>query len=359
MYIILNSTIFSQESEQNKSFTTDKYNIETDAGYGFILPHHPYFNYLMESHPYTIDIRFNKQLSGKYEWHKIFRYPMFGYGLHYADLGNKEYLGKAFAGYGTINIPIIQSRFISFNYSISAGFSYLTKYFDIEDGYYSLPIGSHGNVFFRLSSGVRYKLSKSTYLFNNISITHYSNGAWAMPNSGINVVTAHAGILYSFKPGNIYNVELNDHRKTNRYEVILSTGIKEISPPTGEKYFISTFSFNAKRQFWRKRNLGIGLDNFYDHSLITRLERDTAVINTFSGYQAGIHFSHDLCFGNTSITIQMGRYLYSQYKTNGMIYSRYGLEHKIKDRYIINLALKTHFFKADFIEWGFGYIISR
>lgn len=351
-------SLFSQNMD-TCSQSDCKYTAEADAGYGFILPHHRYFYYLMENHPYTIDIHFTKKLSGNKEWHQLFRYPSFGYGFHFADLGNKEYLGKSFAGYGTIDIPIVQSKTFSFNYSISAGFSFLSKYFDIDDHYYSLPIGSNGNVFFRLTTGIRYKICDHTFLYNHIGITHYSNGAYAMPNSGINVVTASAGFSHAFGNSTSYKYDLPDHKKSNRFEFILSTGIKEISPPTGEKFMISSLVINAKRQFWRKRSFGIGLDNFYDPSINVRLERDSTETDFFSACQTGLHISHDLCFGNTSITMQMGYYIRTIYKTNGMVYSRYGIQHILKNRYILSIALKTHFFKADFIEWGMGYLISR
>jgi hypothetical protein len=38
-----------------------------------------------------------------------------------------------------------------------------------------------------------------------------------------------------------------------------------------------------------------------------------------------------------------------------MFYNRFGLRYRINSNWFAQLTLKTHFAKADFGEWGFGY----
>jgi len=336
---------------------TNNLQVEVKGQYGFILPHHSFFKFFNDKHPYAFNIETSKRLTGKKEWEQLYRYPAFGYGLYYCNLGNKKYFGEAYAIYGFINIPIIKKNEFSFNYTLAGGYSYLSKSFDIYDNYYNLAIGSPGNVYVNLALDTKWQLFENIIFDIGFGITHYSNGAVAKPNTGINVVTAHTGLIYKFNSTNYIKNEIQAHKKYYEYSVIYGAGIRENAPPIGDKYFASSISFNSERGFWRKRKLGLGLDIFYDNSIITRLAEEDSIFNTneLDNFRSGIHFSHDLIFGKTSITMQIGTYFYDKYKNDGPIYNRFGIKHKLNKHWFANLALKTHFAKADFIECGFGY----
>jgi hypothetical protein len=42
---------------------------------------------------------------------------------------------------------------------------------------------------------------------------------------------------------------------------------------------------------------------------------------------------------------------------DGKGYNRIGFRHQWSDKWLISLSLKSHLFRADFIEWGMGYRI--
>jgi hypothetical protein len=64
-----------------------------------------------------------------------------------------------------------------------------------------------------------------------------------------------------------------------------------------------------------------------------------------------------MIFGDVSFTIQWGYYLFVRWNDDGDFYHRFGLKYYFNDHFIANLTIKTHFSKADFIEWGIGYRI--
>ncbi len=339
---------------------TDNLYIETKYQYGFILPHHSFFYYFNDKHPYAVNVEIGKRLTGTKEWQQLYRYPLFGYGVYYCDLGNKQYFGKATAFYGFINIPVISKNKFSFNYTIAGGFSYLSKSFSVAGNYYNLAIGSHENVYVNLGMDTKINLTKKILFETGFGITHYSNGALSKPNTGINVITANCGIIYNINTTGLNRFEVKEHKPYFDYFVIYSAGIRENSPPVGKKWFASSLSLNIDRAFWRKRSLGAGIDIFYDNSIISRLETEDSIFNNMliDNFRTGLHLSHDLIFGKTSITMQTGFYIISKYKRDGNIYSRFGIRYKLNNHWILNLSLKTHFAKADFIEWGFGYRFS-
>jgi hypothetical protein len=72
----------------------------------------------------------------------------------------------------------------------------------------------------------------------------------------------------------------------------------------------------------------------------------------------GIHIGHQLEFSKLTVATQIGYYIYAKDKSDGPIYSRFALRYKLNSKLLLNLALKTHYAKADFIEWGVGYILK-
>ncbi|MFH2094368.1 MAG: acyloxyacyl hydrolase [Bacteroidota bacterium] len=334
-----------------------KYRISAAPNSGFVLPHHSFFYFFNDHHPRGITISFSKAMNGEKHWQQLYRFPYFGYGFHFSDLGNSTYFGNAFAVFGFINIPVFRGeKRTEFSYTIGSGYSFLTKHFDTDLNYYNLAIGSAGNVYFNLGLDFKCRLTGSLIWETGTGITHFSNGAFSKPNTGINVMTAHTGMIYTLGQTDIVKNNLTAKEVKNSYSLIYSAGIREITPPTGKKYFISSLSASVERSYWRKRRLGLGLDIFYDNSLIPRLEQQNKMNNTeFDNTRCGIHFSHDLIFGKTAITMQIGSYLYTKYQKDGYLYKRFGIKQRFNDHWMVNICLKTHYFKADFIEWGVGY----
>jgi hypothetical protein len=351
IFIVLSSlSSFSQKK-------TDNLYIEANGKYGFLMGHHTFFSYFYEKHPYAYDIKISKQLTGEKNWHSLYRYPRLGGGYGFCNIGS-EYFGSAHSIFGFINIPISKSKINSFNYTISFGYAYVTEHFDTDDNHYNLAIGSAGNVYFNLALDYKLRIAKNLQIKTGLSLTHFSNGAYAKPNTGINVVTADAGLLYNFDVTEYKKAKKEEHKAFNEYSVIASGGVRETSTHTPQKFVITTLSINAERMFWRKRKMGLGIDLFYDTSLKYRLEADTSIqYSNIVNLRPGIHYSHDIVFGKTSITMQVGYYLYTEFKVDGNIYSRFGLRHKLSKHFIASVSLKTHYFKADFIEWGIGYAL--
>jgi hypothetical protein len=109
----------------------------------------------------------------------------------------------------------------------------------------------------------------------------------------------------------------------------------------------------------RKREIGAGIDLFWEFSNIKLLEASgNNVKYDYEIIRYGIHIGHQFDFSHLSIATQVGYYIYSMYKSDGSIYSRFALRYYLDKKIILNLALLTHFAKADFIECGVGYAIK-
>ncbi|NTW31600.1 MAG: hypothetical protein HGB12_03085 [Bacteroidetes bacterium] len=81
--------------------------------------------------------------------------------------------------------------------------------------------------------------------------------------------------------------------------------------------------------------------------------------HTYQAIRLGFFFGHQFDFSKLSFVTQLGYYGYAKDKSDGLIYSRIGLRYKLNQKVLLNLSLKTHYFKADFLECGIGYLIFK
>jgi len=320
--------------------------------------------YLIESHVKAWNITINYKTNGAKEWQTIYRNPELGIGYYHANLGNSTYLGNSDAVYGFIDIPITTNKLIYLSYNIGVGVALLSKHFSTTENIYNFAIGSGANAY--IDFGIKYNLqiSKNLKLNNAIQYTHFSNGAWRKPNLGFNIPSILIGLNYNFIKSNKYNSnnisEIKNNFKSNyEYEIGIATGVRENAPPNGEKFYPISLIMQADKKITIKRKIGAGIDIYYDKSLKDRIIADSISFKQIYNLRSGMHISHDLCFNNVSITMQAGMYFFTKAKDDGLIYSKIGLRAKFYKNFTALVLLKTHFVKADVIEWGIGYRLSK
>ena len=140
------------------------------------------------------------------------------------------------------------------------------------------------------------------------------------------------------------------------YSIILSGGLKEINPAGGPKYGISSLNAEVIKPVSRKSRIGVGLDIFYDASIERKLKRSGGDYSgMFAVVRPGLHFHYELMVSEFSMLFDVGGYLYTRWNEDGYIYARTGIRYRVAKHVLLGLALKTHYFKADFAEWGVGY----
>jgi len=336
-------------------------NIEVNYNNGALYAHHNSIAYLTNSYISGFDIKLGKLTYGENVWEQLYRYPEIGIGYYNSNLGNSEVFGNANAVYSYFNASIIKNDLLSFNYNFALGIAYLKKCYNNYDNYYNIAIGSKVNIYLNLDLDIKLKLIEQLYLVNSLGLTHFSNGSVKKPNLGLNLLSYKVGFKYFFK-GNkeeVIHSKLSKTKTKNEYSIILSGGIKQVSPLGSKSYPISSASFNANRNLNLKHKCGIGIDLFYDSSidLLLKLNNDGLISDIENKktdlLTAGIHLSHDFVFNKLSFTTQIGYYLYS--KIDRKFYDRIGFKYNVSKFLLVNLTLKTHWGRADFIEFGIGY----
>lgn len=359
IYLFL-SVVLAESHATGQGNITNNVHIDSKFHYGFIMPHHKSITYVLEKHVYGFEINVSRPTYGKHIWEQLYRNPRNGIGYVFFDYGNPEILGKVHALYGFMNIPVVRDKKNNylFNYRIAFGMSYLTKRFDVYENHLNTAIGSKINIYFRLGFDTKIPVSENLELLGEFGFTHCSNGKVRSPNYGLNVLSGSLGLSYFINSTNKERIimELPEDYKKNYFSVIYSAGAKVYDNLYNRYYFISSLSFDYERHVNLKRRVGIGADLFYDQSISEALAVDGELNKDLSNlFKFGLHGSHTLIYNKVLMTINIGRYLYSKYTDLSLFYSRLALKYKLTDHILLNLSLKAHSAKADFVEWGIGY----
>ena len=109
----------------------------------------------------------------------------------------------------------------------------------------------------------------------------------------------------------------------------------------------------------QRSDWGIGADLFYDESIQHRLilDHQTSTTNA-DNFRPGIYGAYQIAAGNLGLMFNMGFYPYSKWKGDGNFYHRICFRYYIRNL-IVCMNLKTHYAKADFIEWGIGWKFGK
>jgi hypothetical protein len=343
--------------------------------FGFIVPHTKQMTHLIQGHSLGFHTYLFKKLH-THAWHHAYNHPEHGIDVTYIYTGNPQQLGHQLALSYLLNLPLHRKKIgLSKNddrkpfhnwLGLGLGTGYSSKTWDLRDNHQAAVIGSHLNIALTLQYSVRAIQFKHAEIRSGLRITHFSNGAFQIPNLGTN----NLGLFVSYVPlsresnekrlykHNLDMLEISvpEYQRGFRYSLFAGVGLKEIQPPTRKKYPAYTLSALIENRLTYKSSLGLGADLFNNTSLKTIQQRlsNTTVIGS-DVVQVGIAISYSLHLRDFELKMQQGIYLHDRFNLDGKFYNRFGLRYRMNNHWFAQLTLKTHFAKADYGEWGFGY----
>ncbi|MCX7953643.1 MAG: acyloxyacyl hydrolase [Bacteroidales bacterium] len=346
--------IFSLFVKTNIITAQKQLSIAYQQRYGFIIPHRASIAYLVENHIVGYDLQISKQFNDTLkDWQVLYKYPLGGVGMYFSNLGNREVAGNAFSFYSFINIPVFKT--IAF-FNISIGLAYLTKYFDYQKNYTNIVISTPLNVF--ISLGILKEIClKKFCICPGISFTHFSNGSWSKPNLGFNIPSLNLKIKYGNNKSRML-IPLIKLKSYKEYGFFIACGIRQNLPQTPH-FIVNTLAFNYNNTRNHKFKYGCGFDLFYDPSIIPRTQNIPNYDNYYPYLRIGMRGNLIMIIGKTELLFQSGFYIYDKKLPDGPIYSRIGINFNIYRNLQFNIWLKSHFFRADVIEWGMTWFFRK
>lgn len=326
--------------------------------FGFIYQHKPDMDHLVTGHIKGLNIHVYRNFNGDKKWQADFAHPAAGIHLQGIDLAN-PYLGHAIAVMPFINFPLNGFKNNPLRLKVSTGLGWLTAPFRLEENIKNTAISSHINAAIHFEIAHSFRISEAHQVGFGLSLTHYSNGAWSVPNTGVNIFALNAN--YAFHSG------AAQERKTSRtsewdntFRILLWGGGsgKEIFPVNRASYPAATLALSGYKRFSPKSSIGTGLDFMYDGTLANRNHSLEQNPSFSQNVRVGTGLRYVLHFNRIRIPLEQLFYLWSKNNPDTFLYQRIGIQYEINKKLIAGVTLKSHFAKADYVEWQIGYLLK-
>lgn len=333
--------------------------IDARGKIGFLVAHRSIMGHLATEHAGAAEFSYRIQPKGKKQWHQVYNNPAYGLTGFIGTTGNRKLMGHYFGLYSFINFPFIKKKVYTFSGKLGIGLAYGTKVYDPEDEelIFSMAVGSHFNAHVCLALENRFEFGDHAFTAA-IDMTHFSNGSSQVPNLGLNLPYLSLGYGYKLKSeskDSISKIYVNNRNIEFGAIGILSQ--KQIDPIGGRHYPVFALSLIGRKYFSPRAGLELSLDGISKQAIfgfqkdVPKTQSEIIQVGIFAGYIMPFDHLH-LIFG-------MGYYLRDKYKPEDPVYHRVGMRYIFDNGINLNLVLKTHFARADYVEYGIGYTFKR
>lgn len=329
-------------------------------GVGFAIPHRAIMKGLIKEYVQMGELLLLNQ--GKTQWERNNRYLKWGVNCMFTTLGNKKVFGNAMGFLPYMEYNNFSGKNISAHFGLGIGAAYVPKSFNIAENHTNIAVSSNinGAVCFRFTAKAR--INDYIHFNAGLGFTHFSNGSFKLPNLGINTFSLISGFTIGHTEKKIPpRKEIRDslkstHTKKWKPFVFFNSGLKEVYPVLGKKYVVMTGSAGVYRWLLARAMVGAQLDAFYDSAIRHHLKSDDQPENDHQPIlQLGISAFLEYKLNRFSFPLQLGGYVYDEYKANGSIYTRLGVRYTLTKNLVASFILKSHYAKADYLETGLGW----
>ncbi len=329
--------------------------VTAEMNYGFLIAHRNVMSHLPYDHIYNFRLGGVFHTNGSHQWHHDFNFPEFNLGINYLELGNKEILGESFGFEGGVYFPFFRKKGWSLGTQLNAGVAFVTKHYDIISNPKNNAIGSRINYLITLNLRAEKQFGRNA-IGLNIQASHLSNGAFKMPNLGLNLPMI--GLHYTryfddiqFKNDSVIDRFDKDWKPWRFYSQLIVSS-KQIYPAGGKNYLVLAMNHHLHYKFRNKFILEGGFDLIYNQSI----SRDLGiVVKESKNIQMGVYAAYVLPVHKFEFIVGVGAYVYNPLNPLGYLYKRFGGRFRIWNQLWGNITIKSHWFKADYFEYGLIY----
>ena len=295
-------------------------------------------------------------------YNKVYRFPTLGIGWYSSTFHNSN-IGNPNALYFFFNIPIHfeENKRLTGSYIGAFGLSYNFNPYNENNNTANVLIGSYQNCYLHMGYNLNYHISNMLSVFGSAGFKHFSNGAFKLPNKGINLFPIGLGVKYKFSGKKLERpvappAPFISH---NQWNIMLAVGSKNYKHDD-PNYLKSTLGFNYLRQFSYKYRLGAGMDFFYSAA------SDLRNHSSQSGFSKSVSYalvaSWEWVINRIVYApIGFGYYIHRNFE-NGEeknYYERIGLRVRLSEHYNLGVTIKAHGGHADFFECTFAYTFHK
>jgi len=350
----LATTGFTQEKSNSDAF-------HADYLYGRIMRHSPQILHLIQGPTHGMLFSWERETFGEKDWQQLYNYPSYGASLLIQDMGAPE-LGRVYSLHGEYRFFFL-NRKLSLKAGLGAG--YIPNTYDPIDNPRNTAYGSSftASVLF----GLEYRFQRLFDLPLDFKIgsflVHYSNGKTKSPNTSTNNYGFQAGLSYNLSDEDkeYKSSPLEPVEKNWTWDILAATGANDsgIWGEPNEAFLTVTTAINKRLS--HRSGIRLGLDGFFTPSVKSFIQYRAVAYpedNQFQGDEdwrrVGLFLGHELYLGQWSVMSQVGYYVYYPIDYLDREYLKVGLRRYFSKQFYASLMLKSHYSKAEAIEYGLG-----
>lgn len=339
--------VFSQNKQR-------EWGIETRLKAGILLGHRPVMGHLAVSHTFAGEASFILRTRGQKDWHFAYKYPDIGFTAYFGSSGNKTILGNYLGAYSFMSFPFVARPKFRFNGKVGAGLGLGFKQYDPVENPKNVAVSTPLNAMIVLGIDSKYYFKKN-WISLGLDMTHFSNGAFKVPNLGLNLPFLSLG--YGRFIQQVDTVRSSSPNTFPLRKLFLgATAIfsaKEIFPTGGKKYPVYALSIHARTYLKPRVGWELSADFISKQAIfgyrpqIEKTQKEIFQIGVYAGYLLPLDRFH--------FVLGMGYYLKDKYQPEDAMYHRVGFRYFLENGLHFNVVLKSHWARADYVEWGIGY----
>lgn len=335
--------------------------VEVKEKSGFLIGKRPQVSGLPQSHTFATEFSFVVHPSGKKKWHTTYDFPSIGATLFGASVGNKEILGNFYGSYAFIEFPLLKTKKYQLLTKLGNGLVYSSKIYDPILNPKNSVISTHLNTVVCLGIKNQFVLGRN-YFSIGLDLTHCSNGAFKVPNIGINMPFVSLGYEHQFTNPSNKNTSKDSLREVSipfRKLLLGVSGVfsaKEIFP-TGQGR-LPVYGSSIFLRYFQNSKVGweVSLD-VISKQILTKYKPEIPK-NQLDLIQVGLYAGYLLPLDHLHFVIGMGVNIRDKFVPEGMFYHRIGTRYYFNNGIHLNVVLRSNWAKADFAEWGIGYTFN-
>jgi hypothetical protein len=217
-------------------------------------------------------------------------------------------------------------------------------------------IGSRQNAYIHFHGRVNHHINDRLSIGFGLGFTHFSNGAYKLPNVGLNKGSLLVGFQYRTSKATMSTQDGNLPAYTRKTlaDIYWSNGVKNFSPG-GAIYWKTGLGLNYTWSIDHRYRLGFGTDLFFRSGTSKNQPGQNPKDMALS---SGVYIAWEWVISDRLfMPLHIGSYLH-EYQENGekyRIYERIGVRYLINKRLYAGVTIKAHMQVADFTEWTIGF----
>lgn len=335
--------------------------LQFQTNQGYTIPHNSDVREL-KGFPLMMKLDYSVRLKTK-EYHEKMNFPLAGVSLTYIDHDNVD-TGSSLAIGGFLQPTIATWGKHQLSNRVTFGMAYVENPFDPVNNQIQKAIGSNVNYYGEAQLLYTYQLSEIIGVNAQTGITHISNAARKLPNAGLNIVFAGAGINYRISEhssqvfGKFNQRNLPYQLGELKHMLIFSAGARSVRALDYAVFPAFGLSHLSALRYSALGSWTMGLDVDYNRGYISErrlINQNSNGENPFYSFRPGVSAGHQLHMNRLSLLTQFAAYVIRPHANHNYFYQRYGLHYQIGENWLVAAALRAHGGRADYMEWSLGY----